>query len=302
MSGPEFSDLRPINQQGIFSPFEYITLTATQGVNFGKIWPVVAEDGSGLDAFREGTTLLIYLEVGFPRTQEGPVINPNGVYVSGLRIKPWWLRSAVEFRTPGNPAMSGNPYGVMGGRLPPGPPGGTPYPSQIDTDVFRGWSIFDQPFDPLDGQQFALINANVLGNRNVWLPSPKRLDTVPFALGSAPLNTAIDRTSDSVLLDDIWYVPLPNPGEAPFDASPWSANLPANLPQIPPNHRQNKVFTYPAFGRCLGVSFEITLASLANNAPFVSAGIPVAPGGSYPSVRIGYRSGVTHSIIQERVG
>ena len=298
MSGHEFSDLRPINQQGIFSPFQYTTRSAEQGVNFGTIWPVVAADLNGLDAFREGATLLIYLEVGFPQTQEGPA-NPNGVYVSGLRIKPWWLRSAVEFRTPGNPAMSGNPYGVMGGQPAPG---GTPYPSQIDTDVFRGWSIFAQPFDPLNGQQFALVNTNVLGNRNVWLPSPKRLDTVPFALGSAPLNTAIDRTSDSVLLDDIWYVPLPNPSEAPFDTLPWNTISPGTLPPIPPNHRQNKVFTYPAFGRCLGVSFEITLASLANNAPFVSAGIPVAPGGSYPSVRIGYRSGVTHSIIQERVG
>src|SRR3989304_1879338 len=214
MSGPEFQDLKPLAPGGFYSPFTH-TGFSFGGLNQGQIFPVIASGSQPtIDCFREGETLLIYLEVGFPPKQtEG---NPDATYISGLRIKPWWLRSAVEFRTPGDPSQShGNPLGVMGGAIPlasnPAVSSGVTAPSQIDHDVFGGWAIFYPPFHT--SVQFAAINTNLpaagggrgLGNRNVWYPSPKRLDTVPSIWGAAPLNVAVPpTTSDSVLFDDVW--------------------------------------------------------------------------------------------------
>jgi len=304
MSGPEFQDLKPLAPGGFFSPFFLAQAYSPDGLNQGQIHAVLPTLATSLDCFREGETLLVYLEVGFPSKQI--VDNPDGTYVSGLRCKPWWLRSACEFRTIGDPAQSaGNPIGRMGGLKSFG---GAPCASQIDKDVFGngngtgGWDISAQPFDTAAGQ-FAAVNVNSIGNRNVWMPSPKRLDTVPAAWGSAPLNIAVPPTSDSVLFDDVWYIPLPNPSVAPWNAAPWNLGTP--VAGVPPNYRQNKVFTYPVFGRCLGVSFEPVLAYLATDLPVPYTGIPVPPGpggGVHPSIRIGYRAGVTHSIIQERVG
>jgi hypothetical protein len=294
MSGPQFSDLKPQSVRGVYAP-EILQAVSPGGLNNGKIWPVLAASPNPPDysPFREGETLLIYIECGFPAYQDGET------YVSGLRIKPWWLRSNVEFRTPGDPVQSGNPPTVMGG-VPSA--GASPYPSQIDTQVFGGWYTVSQPFDPSAGQ-FDPVNLNTLGNRNVWYPSPKRLDTVPSAWGSSPLNIALTNTSDSVLFDDVWYIPLPNPTSAPWNAAPWSGGSPVLL-GCPPNYRQNKVFSYPAFGRCLGVSFEVTLALVADDSPVVvpPGEVPVPPNNVYPFVRIGYRSGVTHAVIQERLG
>lgn len=305
MSGPEFADLKPQSLRGTYSPAFYKALSPG-GLNNGVIYPVIPTDlnfpsGSrSVDCFREGETLLVYIECGFPALQTED--NPDGTYVSGLRIKPWWLRSNVEYRTPGEPSQSGNPFGVMGGAPSLG---ASPYPSQIDTQVFGGWNIFSQPFDPSAGQ-FDPVNKNGIGNRNVWYPSPKRLDTVPPAWGSSPLNIALTNTSDSILFDDVWYIPLPNPTSSPWDAAPWNAGAPV-LFGCPPNYRQNKVFSYPAFGRCLGISFEVTLALLADDTPVVipPGEVPVPPGpngGVYPFVNIGYRSGATHAVIQERLG
>jgi hypothetical protein len=291
-------------------------------LNQGPIIPVISPHAPSYDCFREGETILFYLEVGFPQKLVGRD-NPDEVYVSGLRIKPWWLRSNVEFRTPGDPAQSGNPFALMGGMIPdptdPTISSGTPCRSQIDTDVFGGWSVLNQPFAP--GTQFAAVNTTVptsggglgLGNRKVWYPSPKRLDTMPSNWGSAPLNIARPNTSDSILLDDVWYVPLPNPSTPPWDNLPWYDNLAPAPGGIPPNYRQTKVFTYPAFGRCLGVSFEVVLAYLANDAPVpypaptATPNWPVPPGGAGwpsvpPTVRIGYRAGVTSAVVQERLG
>jgi hypothetical protein len=319
MSGPEFADLRPIGPRGTYDPYTALTAYSYGGLNQGQIFPALSPNAPSYDCFREGETILFYLEVGFPKEQTGRD-NPDGTYVSGLRIKPWWLRSNVEFRTPGDPAQSGNPTSLMGGMIPdptnPTISSGTPCRSQIDTDVFGGWSVRDQPFNPLlqfDPVNTALYNAaggRELGNRNVWYPSPKRLDTMPSNWGSAPLNIARPNTSDSILLDDVWFVPLPNPSTPPWDAAPW--NIGAAPGGIPTNYRQNKVFTYPAFGRCLGVSFEVVLSYLADDtlvpypAPTATPNWPVPPGaggaGVAPSVRIGYRAGVTSAVVQERLG
>lgn len=302
MSGPEFSDLKPISAKGTFDPFFGQAYSGPGGVQYGTIHPIVQQQN--VNCFREGETLLIYLEVGFPELQVAKGQNPPiTTYVSGLRVAPWFLRSNCEFRSPGDPSQSGNPYGRMGGLTQLG---GTICPSQIDKETLGfptgGWDIFQQPFDFAAGQFDPGDNANSIGNRNVWLRAPKRLDTVPFLLGSAPLNTALDRTSDSVLLDDVWLIPLPNPSRAPWNAAPWIDGTAAlgNLP----NYRCNKVFTYPAYGRALGLSFEVTLANLADDTPvaYPESGVPVPPNDVYPLIRVGYRSGVTQGVIQERAG
>jgi len=290
MSGPEFSDLKPKLDRGIFSPVAPLLPGSVLGVNNGKIHPIIPLNASSptnpsVDCFREGETLLVYIRCRFPTVTEG-----SAVYVSGVRMKPWWLRSNVEYRTIGEPSQSGNPLGVMGGAPSPG---ASPFPSQIDTQTFGGWSIFDHPFD-LSAGQFAPVNVNGLGNRYVWYPSPKRLDTVPPEWGSSPLNIARPNTSDSILLDDVWYLPLPNPTSSPWNASPWNLNGNAN-------YLQNKEFTYPAFGRCLGLSFEFTFAQLSDDAP-VETEPTQAPPGDYPQLNISYKSGATHAVIQERLG
>jgi hypothetical protein len=291
MSGPEFSDLKPKLDRGTFEPVKPILPGSVLGVNNGMIHPIIPTNTTfpttpSVDCFREGETLLVYIFCRFPTATEG-----SDVYVSGVRMKPWWLRSNVEYRTIGEPSQSGNPIGVMGGAPSLG---ASPYPSQIDTQTFGGWNIFTQPFDPSAGQ-FDPANSNNLGNRYVWYPSPKRLDTVPLAWGSSPLNIARPNTSDSILLDDVWYLPLPNPTSSPWNAEPWSIGEGVN-------YLQNKEFTYPAFGRCLGLSFEFTFAQLSDDAPVETEPTQAPPGGKYPDIRVSYKSGATHAVIQERLG
>lgn len=306
MSGPEFSDLRPV-ANGVYAPLRTGAFSFG-GLNNGTIYPVRAP-GTSPDSFREGETLLIYLEVWFPLAQDVGV-NPDMVYVSGIRIKEWWLRSAVEHRTPGDARQSGNPTDLLGGLIPNVPPttGTVPCPSQIDHENFLGWSIADQPFD--QSAQFAIVNTNTplgappggrtLGNRGLWIPSAKRLDVLPAALGSAPLNFSTGNNSDSVLLDSVWLCPLPNPNSAPWNAPPWNT-VPVGS-YFPPGFRVNKVFPAAVLGRALGVSFEVLLARLSDNSPFIPAGIPTAPNSVYPLVSIGYRAGSTHAVNQGRVG
>jgi hypothetical protein len=300
MSGPEFSDLKPVSSRGYFDPFFGQAYSGPGGLEFGTIHPIVQQ--SNVDCFREGETLLVYLEVAFPALQVAVQPDPPiTTYVSGLRICPFWLRSNVEFRTPGNPGQSGNPYGKMGGLVSAG---GAACPSQIDKDTLGiphgGWDIFQQPFDAAAGQ-FVGDNVNTLGNRNTWFRSPKRLDTVPPLLGSAPLAFAIPGFSDSLLLYETWLVPLPNPSVAPWNAAPWIDGTPT-LGCLP-NYRRNHVLHTPVYGRALGVTFEILLANLADDSPIARGSTPpVPPNDVYPFVRIGYRSGVTHGVLQERAG
>jgi hypothetical protein len=300
MSGPEFADLRPISAGGTYAPFYLQRAFSPGGLNEGQIFPILPSPGR-LDSFREGETLLVYLEIGFPKVQI--VDNPDGTYVSGLRVKPFFLHANCEFRTPGDPPQTaGNPVGILGGLTKA--VGGVPAPSQIDRDTLGGWSVFSQPFDPTL-PQFDVINDNVVGNRALWIPSPKRLDTMPAVWGAAPLNVALPGTSDSILLDDVIFCPLPNPSSLPWGdpLSPW--NLGPVTGGIPVNYRKTKVFSYPCFGRCLGISLEVVLAYLATDLPVPYTGIPVPPGpfgGVYPSIKLGYRAGVTHAVIQERLG
>lgn len=300
MSGPEFSDLRPV-ANGVYAPLTVLGVSPG-GLNYGKIHPVTVP-GADPDSFREGETLLIYLEVNFPLAE--PVgTNPDLVYVSMLRILPWWLRSNVEQRTIGSPRVSGNPVGVLGGRSAPSP-GGVAYPAQVDHETLGSWSIFDQDFDVAD--QFAVVNQNSFfqapsggraqGSRNAWFPSPKRLDTLPPNWGTAPLANSLSGTSDSVLLADVWAIELPNPNSAPWNAAPWNT-VPFGS-SYPPAFKRNFVFPCPAFGRALGISFGVSLALLADDSPFPG---DAAPNGRAPFVRIGYKSGSTHAVNQERVG
>lgn len=299
--GPEFSDLRPISWYGTYEPLE-MDAYSYGGLCNGVIYPVVSASAPNLNCFREGETLLVYLEVNFPALVVG---QDTPVYVSALRILPRWLRSAVEFRTTG----TGNSvFGAMGGLVAPA---GAPFPAQIDTDSFGGWNVADEPFGALQFDAINVLAATAgggagLGNRSAWMEMPKRLDTVPFSLGSAPFNVAADGNSDSVFLSEVWRVDLPNPTSAPWNAAPW--NTPGPDAARPPAYSVNRVFVVPTYGRALGVSFESVLSYVSNDAlvPYPGGGgqpvPPGAKGGIYPRVRIGYRAGATNSVVQEQIG
>lgn len=302
--GPKFGDLRPLSSKGIYEPFAITNAYSYGGLDHGVIHPVVSASAPSLDCFREGETLLVYLDVGFPALVAG---QQTPVYVSGLRLKFWWLRSAVEMRTPGNPATSGNPYGSLGGVTTP------PSPSNVDSSAFGGWDVFSEPFD--GSSQTAFVNTQPaaagggagLGNRGCWFPTTKRLDIVPPLLGGTPTNFSLPGTSDSLLLEENFYVAIPNPTSAPWNAAPW--NTPGPDAARPPNFRVRQSFVVPVLGRALGVTFESVLAYVATDAPVpppVENGQPVPPGPKgaeiYPSCRIGYRSGVTNSSAQPTDG
>lgn len=305
MSGPEFSDLKPVNSRGYFDPFTQIAYSPG-GLNEGTIFPVVPQTGErSLDCFREGETLILYLEVAFPPLQVAVQPDPPiTTYISALRIKPHWLRSAGEFRTVGVATASGNLMGIMGGVQPTTPPAAAPV--QVDSQIFGGWSVRDMPFDP--ATQGAAVNLAPppagglgLGNRRVWFPTPKRLDTVPAALGSSPLNISVGMTSDSIFLDEVFYCPLPNPSKAPWNAAPWNTVTGGQLTA----YKRAWVFHFPVLGRCLGFSFESVLANLVTDVPEpypVDGSQPVPPNEVYCLVKAGYRSGVTHGVLQERAG
>lgn len=300
--GPEFGDLRPLGARGTYEPFVANPAYSYGGIDNGVIHPVVSASAPSLDCFREGETLLVYLEVGFPALVAG---QPTPVYVSGLRCKFWWARSATEFRSIGHPP-TGNPIlGSMGGVTTP------PSPVDVDHANFGGWSVFNMPFDLL--VQTAPINLLAaasgggagLGNRNVYFPTPKRLDIVPPLLGSSPTNFSLFGTSDSLLLDEVFLAKLPNPTSVPWSAAPW--NTPGSDALRPPNFRVRTTFVTPVYGRSFGVSFESVLAYVSTDAPvpYPVSGQPVPPGpngGTYPTCTIGFRSGVTNSVAQPTDG
>jgi hypothetical protein len=130
-------------------------------------------------------------------------------WVTRARIKLWWARPASEFRQPG------------GGNGQPGAAGWLP----IDTQVFGGTQLLD--------------------NRYVWTPSPKRLDVTEY--DTAPPDLPPPRNSDSVLLDDCWTVDLYDPSD------------PLIVARFPPPQVVSRwlPILYPAFGYALGFTAQL---------------------------------------------
>lgn len=271
----EFSDLYPKGPDGTFTPKTVQVGNADADVQYGPIAYV-----SDFDALREGQTMILWVQV-FPADIDPA--NVNGYYVSLVRIKPWFVRSNVEDRTPGAVQHGAPGPGVLQDPIPPN------NRVKIDAQTFSPGTglitIFQQPPPAPPG--------NTLGNRRLWIPSPKRLDTIPAIYGSGPLAIAVDpQNSDSILLDDVWAIPMPDPTTVPaaFNVSGTFANIGAIV---------EKVFHYPAHGRALGVSVEYQLTSRIT-ATVASRGTPL-PSGDPPIINIGYKTGTGTLLTQDRI-
>jgi hypothetical protein len=154
-------------------------------------------------------------------------------WITRLKLKPWWARPNREFRQAGG----GN-----------GSPGSSAYL-------------------PVDRQAFLLTS--ITDNRYVWIPSPKRLDITPFSTPPPPVSEA--RTSDSVMLDDVWVWDLQD-----ADSAAYQADFPA--PQEP--SRWNAFF-YPAMGYALGFTWDAsyhTTVGQGNPQPFPRVSLTWATG------------------------
>lgn len=131
-------------------------------------------------------------------------------FMTRLRLKPWWARNNMEYRQAG--AINGS-YQAAESYLP------------IDTQVFAG-----------DG---------LTNNRYIWVPGQKRFDTTPWDVGPPP-PAALDRTSDSVMLEDVWAVDLQDADNPLYIADFQTGQTPS---------RWLPIF-YPAQGYALGFTWE----------------------------------------------
>lgn len=130
-------------------------------------------------------------------------------FFTRLRLKPWWARSNMEYRQAG--AASGA-FAAADRYYP------------IDQQVFGGTAL-----------------AN---NRYIWVPGQKRLDVTQYQ--TPPPAAALARTSDSLLLEDIWAMDLQNPTSADYIADFQVGQTPS---------RWMPIF-YPAQGYALGFTWE----------------------------------------------
>jgi len=182
--GAEFSELQPRNGKGALD-IEFVTLPiSSQGLESGVIVPVTP-----FNAFRLGQQIIFWLGVANPVFGA----NPNDNFMTSVRLKLWWARPNLEYRTPGTrgPAPTSDGSNYLG----------------IDTETFLP--------GPNTGQD---------NNRYVWIPSPKRLDVTQYQ--TPPPVAAEARTSDSLFLDDVWKMDLQDPSDADY-----IANFPT--PQVP---------------------------------------------------------------------
>lgn len=172
----------------------------------------------------------------------GALPNPEDPYISRVVLKPWWGRPNAEYRMPG-----------AGGWLP------------IDRANFG------------DGPNML---SELDGNRYVWIPSIKRLDTTEY--DTAPIPTAPPRSSYSIFEDDLWVIDLPDYRQAPY---PLLFGL-----QQPPSRWV--AFLHPAMGFALGVTWRVELSN--GQAPV-----------SFPNVtlRLGWHTGTLGGgVYQESLG
>lgn len=159
------------------------------------------------NAFRLGQQIFFWLGISNPLFED---VGGDNWYTS-VRLKPWWARPNMEFRQAGGGGGQLGATGFLG----------------IDTQVFG------------PGPQTGLDQ-----NRNIWIPSPKRLDWTEWNVPPPPV--AVARTSDSIFLDDVWKLDLRDANDAAY-----IAQFPA--PQVPARWIG---FLYPAMGYALGFTWE----------------------------------------------
>lgn len=161
------------------------------------------------NAFRMGQQLILWLGVSNPVFGEGGAAN----FISRVQIKPWWARPNTEFRQ------------AFGGDGGVGSAGAEP----IDRVVFGEGPL-----------------GNLLDNRNVWIPSPKRLDITEFQTPPPPASPA--RHSDSLLVQDLWTMDLQDPTDPNYSGKFGADQVVARWVPI----------FYPAFGYALGITYDVT--------------------------------------------
>lgn len=103
--GAEFSELQPRDAQSNLLLNDFVTLpSSAEGLENGTIFQFTS-----LDRFRMGQQVLFWLGVS------SSVFNDGNSWISKLRLKPWWLRPNIEFRTPGDPQYLGVDRAVFKG-------------------------------------------------------------------------------------------------------------------------------------------------------------------------------------------
>lgn len=210
---------------------------SAKGADFSDIQPrdsggtltvafqTVPSSASGLDTgviapwtqnnvFRLGQQVLFWLGIANP-------LDENDNYLTRVRLKPWWARPNMEFRQ------------AFGGS---GTPSGVPGAAQT------------VPVDRLVFGNGALANP-LQDNRYVYMPSPKRLDQTPY--GTSPPAVSPAGHSDSILLDDLWTVDMPDPNDAVY-AAKFGATQVISI---------WKPILYPALGYALGFTYEVETAN-----------------------------------------
>lgn len=164
------------------------------------------------------------------------IANPEtagGNFLTRVRLKPWWARPGNEYRQ----AFGGN---------------GLPGAAQVL---------------PIDRSVFGVGAAGgLLDNRYVWVPSPKRQDTTPET--ATPPGPAPAQHSDSILLDDLWTIDMPDPTVAAYAGKFVAPQIVSRWVSI----------LYPAFGFSLGFTFETVVADPDGDAVPLSLNLSWAQG------------------------
>jgi len=212
--GAEFAELGPkVPTTGLLrNGFQTLPITS-QGLEDGNIFRISGDSSRGIEAFRLGQQGIFWLGVSNPVSTD---IALQDNWITRLRLKPWWARPNLEYRVPGET------QGTGAGN-----------------------------FIPLDVQTFGLGEGGLGSdnNRNVWIPSPKRLDITEFNV-IVPPPAAVVRTSDSLFVDDVWTLDLRDGSDPAY-----IAHFPA-----PQAVARWVTFTYPIMGYALGFTWEATYA------------------------------------------
>lgn len=199
--GAEFSDVRPLAQNGLMANTFLPLTVSSRGLNTGIIQLVIRDLPSrGLDIFRLGQQVVFWLGMANPLVT-APNVPSN--YITRLYLKLWWLRPNLEFRAPGT---------------------ATSRPAQ-EIPPNSGWA-------PVDNLTFLPgPTGGVVNNRYCWVPSPKRLDITPYSTPPPPISP--QPNSYSEFEDDVWSFFLPDPTDvlnianfpAPQIVSRWATFL-----------------------------------------------------------------------------
>lgn len=220
--GAEFAELEPRSVQGLINTFQQFDMTSND-LEHGVPFPIIAE-AYGLN----------------PSTSPA-AINGFNAFRIGQQILFWIGISNTIF------GSGETENWITSLRLKPWwlrnnleyRPAGWPAWTGLDSSTFLGISNSD--------------------NKYVWIPSPKRLDITQYQV--PPPVAAQARTSDSLMLDDVWKWDLQDPNDTdyqedfpdPQEVSRWS------------------VFFYPAMGYSLAFTWE---AEYANDVETTSQPLP----------------------------